>query len=1231
LHPGGINPALSASHTAYIESNVMDKGSYNLDENGKVPGVRRGKFGKQFTISNPTDFGHTSILQHFVGISLGTPEHQLTAKLFQEAIDSMGEKAFIKALQDTRDGENVLYRKAEVIRNIEAKVADHLNKLPIGEQNSMLRTKYFSQNASHFPDIKTPNQDFARVIVKENLNAWMSADRTVLHRPILNQVVDKNVRPIQWYKKYQDTIGKDKMPSNIVGPEIMSGGKQRLFTESLTRLSSLSHEKMLSPMLDYISRQPTYLLAYHREMEALRFTNGIFSNTAGEALAALKTERDATHVRVNNLSSEIGQSAQNFSDVSEVGHAKYAELKQAISDFDNAQGRYDAAVVTQQQANKRVASLATRRDEQAATVREVKIASEKAEVAHRANVRSLNSEINGLQRAADNVQRKMFKLDMFNVSEKEAFTEYNATVRKLDKEMTRAEKVLEASQWSSFNQGDTQWQQAQKNFEDAKQSIEQSKKEAVAIRDKKAAQWDSKPIPDELAQQFQEAQNQLRAARSSYANKVAQSDSTRESAAVKHRYEQAMMERAKNDVAIARGKVSEVSKDTTAAKRETVKAQKTTNKIKSEVQSIHNVLDSLEEELLAAIERLPENQEKIKNEIGRIAELNQQIENHVVQPGMIHEAQAQVLAEQRASRKMIGEVHNPADRTNFEQAMTRFAPFYFAQNQSWRRAFRLLAEDPGAFERYIKLTTSITNYANHHKVNGIPMVEVPVSEIAGINLFTHGFNFGQDLSSLKSVTPFGTSGDTSWGNLFHEIGTPALGPVASFPLQGFTDGFGWLAKQAFGQEATNKINDVSNYIKGPVAASQGIWSQVIPNPLFKNIIEGVTSFSDLNASTNPIGSSYISTRLQVYKEQTQDALNDIGKNLTTKGFGNYNAETMQYVYKTNPALFATYEQMAFSIKANSDPNYLQNLADKANNATAQLWTIKTLAGFFGPTSISLESPNAIRSTELQQDIAKFGVTAGYGEYSKKHPLDSMTSVFATAHPYGVSYTATQPSLDFIQNNGNWVSKHQNIATYFIPRPTNSPFVQAAYSLEQHMGLLGRQNLSGLAKQEMIVWGNTWYYGSMVPAIESQVASGAISQYNGSRMLKQERAAYSTMNPTWNAYYSTERQGVADSGFRALNDFYNAAGPKYKFKGVELPAVISQWPAESQQTAVDIHNLINSYSGYVEQANNLTGTEKYNLETEWYNFCQQQIKDYPQLSSIITTIFNRLPSSGVPNA
>jgi hypothetical protein len=443
------------------------------------------------------------------------------------------------------------------------------------------------------------------------------------------------------------------------------------------------------------------------------------------------------------------------------------------------------------------------------------------------------------------------------------------------------------------------------------------------------------------------------------------------------------------------------------------------------------------------------------------------------------------------------------------------------------------------------------------------------------------------------------------------------------------DGLGAIADLAGGKKAALTVDNAFTYAEG-TSSAMPMSAQLIPNTLFRNIAVGIWDYTHIDGSGDPLGTSYISTRLQVYKELTQETLDNIGKQLLTQGFGNYNAATMQYVLKTNPAMFSTYETMAFAIKAQRDPNFLQGLADVANNRTAQLWTLKTAMGFFGPTSVSLENvKGTMLSTELENNIAQLGVTAGYAKFSKDHPLDAMTEVFTTAHPYGVSYPSTQEALNFIDNSPSWVQNHQGIASFFIPRTANSPYSQAARSLELTMGLSARQNLSGLANQERIVWGNNWYYGMVVPAVEAQVNANQITSYQASTQLKALRASYATANPTWSTYYNNQRQQVAVQSYRQLADFYNTKD-LVEIDGQQVPAIAQTWPPQSQQIAANIARLLTSYNLYTSEAANLSGTQKYDLETAWYNYCQGVVANFPALSSVITTVFNRLPSTGVLN-
>jgi len=1168
LHPGGINPALSASHTAYIESTAGE----NDFGGDKVPGTRTTRWGKKFVTYTNRDRGHLNALQHFIGVTLGSPEHQFVAKAFRDAINEMGSAKFIEELQATRKGSDVLYRDAEIIKQMEAKTVEYLKALPAGERDSMLRTKFFSSNAQHFSDITTPDEDFARVLVKENLNAWMSQDRKVMHAPLLDQIADHNVHGLPWFKKYAAKQGEDKMPTNIIGPEILGGRSSRLAFPPFVKMSNWSHDKMLGPMVDYISRQPTYLLAYHREMEAIRNVNGVFTTTVEDALNGLKAERDAAHARVTALSSEFGEKVTHFNDLSAVGLEKYQVTKQAQRDLTEAQNRLSNLVATHESSKEAVATAATELNAQTRRLTQARADEEKAARAYEAAVQQ-TGEIRRLERKVAAAHARFYRMDLPELSDK-------------------GQPILSPEEY--FAKGPS----------------------------------------ESLFQREAAARAELMTAQDDYRAKVEQARRARESASAATREQTKTLDAAKSVVKSKRVVRDQAFADVREGSKTANAAQRAADEAKKEIDALHSQIDIAENEMLNAIDRIPDNQDKIANEVGRIAELNEKITNHVVQPGMIHEAQAQVMAEQRAARKMIGEVHNPADRTNFEAAMSRFAPFYFAQNQAWRRAFRMMAEDPGAFEKYLKLTMAVTNFAHTHMANGIPMVELPT------NMF--GINFGLDLSSLKSITPFGTSGDTSWAGLFRDTTAPAPGPIGMLSMEAAREGLDFIANTAEGKKGSLAVDNAFTYAEG-TSANMPLSAQLFPNTLARNIVQGVNDYFDLNASADPLGTSYISTRLQVWKNVTQDTLDNIGKELLKNGFGNYNAATMQYVYEKNPALFATYESMAFSIKA-QNPDFLQGLANKANDETAKLWGVKTLAGFFGPTSVSLENRagNAL-STELQNDIAKLGVTDGYAKFQKAHPLDQMSEVFTTAHPYGVSYPATQQAMQFIDSTPNWVQNHEQIAAFFIPRPTNSVYSQAAHGLELQMGLSQRQNLGGLAKQAQIVWGNNWYYGSLLPAIQQEVDAGNLSQFNAGKILKQERAGFATANPTWSSYYNNDRSAVAVASYRQLASFYetqNTVPVTFNNKTYDLPAVIKSWSPDSQLLALHIKQFMKDYNTYTTGVANLTGNSKYQAEQSWYDYCIQIGGGFlngklipgtnPELASIIHTVFTRLPSSGVLN-
>jgi hypothetical protein len=119
--------------------------------------------------------------------------------------------------------------------------------------------------------------------------------------------------------------------------------------------------------------------------------------------------------------------------------------------------------------------------------------------------------------------------------------------------------------------------------------------------------------------------------------------------------------------------------------------------------------------------------------------------------------QADVIAETTAAKRMVRYIHNPDDKTKFEQVMRTVAPFYFAQNQAWRRMGRLFAENPGAFMQYMAMMMGVQNLVS----DAINQNGMAVKVIPGMMLY--GMPFTGSLSSLSTMDPFFMPQDAEGG------------------------------------------------------------------------------------------------------------------------------------------------------------------------------------------------------------------------------------------------------------------------------------------------------------------------------------------------------------------------------------------------------------------------------------------------------------------------------------
>jgi len=618
---------------------------------------------------------------------------------------------------------------------------------------------------------------------------------------------------------------------------------------------------------------------------------------------------------------------------------------------------------------------------------------------------------------------------------------------------------------------------------------------------------------------------------------------------------------------------------------------------------------------------------------------------HPVQGGMMHEAQAQVLAETRAARKMLGEVHNPSDKTNFEYAMRYFAPFYFAQNQAWRRAARLMAENPAAFEKYLKLTLGMTNYAQTAAAeNGSPMVTIPGSQLLGRSLFGLDMGLGLNIGSMNTTTLFGMSGkDEGAAGMMQHILKPEMGPLLTIPAKLLTGSIDYAAGMVGGQDAEMKVNAFSDWLQGDIASRQPLMAQLVPNTLIRHLyqlaVDGHIGLGDSpDSAGDSVGNGYISTRLQVWKNITEETLKQLGEEMEQNGFHGYTAKEIRKFKRESPGLYTVLEQMKWAMKSHSDPRFLQDIANKANRDTAVLWSLTTAASFFGPTTVTstsgLQQLGIQLNQELQADIAKLGTTEGYIKFAKDHPTDSMSQIFQTTSPYNVTYPSTAPTLEFIQNHGEFVLQHPTIAAFFVPRPNDAPYDEAAHAVEMDLQLRGRSNMAQMSKSALIAWGNNWYYNYIIPFADQTF--GKDYTQDKATYLSGSKKMYSQYNPMWANYHDTDRLSHADDAYREFSNFmskgykysYKPAEADNSFKPIELPVAVRDMDRPTQDLFYYAAQMAIVYKSYVEAYGN--SSDRSGMKQQWYDYCEAMVKINPGLRSIANSMFIHLPGEGVNN-
>jgi hypothetical protein len=497
--------------------------------------------------------------------------------------------------------------------------------------------------------------------------------------------------------------------------------------------------------------------------------------------------------------------------------------------------------------------------------------------------------------------------------------------------------------------------------------------------------------------------------------------------------------------------------------------------------------------------------------------------------GVMDDVAAQTLAETRAFTKMIRLVHNPMDKTVLEQNARVVSPFYFAQNQALRRAGRVLREDPGAFEKYLKLSLGVTNWVSTETKNGQePLIHMPGTQALGwiaskvpLDPFTRtfetglahelGFSIAGSPGSVSSMVPTGAIGGVNGilGNLVRPSWDPIVaitGEVAEFLLN-----------------SNHWINDLITQILGPENVDTGIKQQVDASSVGRAATDLIMSEVDPHAD-----SSSMSTMLL--------AMNNMGDNYYKSHFEQSMKETLKLyglrdtaanqarVMKSTQAMniLDGLTSKAFSSWMN-DPHHMQQFINQAQASTASLQLGKLVATMFSPLSPSIQETFS-KDPQFQQILATkkadgeplYGGADGYQRafqvFAMKYPSHILDVVSRSTDFYG-PWPETKATLDFVTKYPELTRRYSYAAAYLqTPIDGTNPYNAPTYTALVNLGLRGQDTSQDFIDAMLVKAGQQYYNGYL------KVKYG--SSETGLTQLKQAAITYGiASNPVWLSYHT----------------------------------------------------------------------------------------------------------------
>jgi hypothetical protein len=564
-----------------------------------------------------------------------------------------------------------------------------------------------------------------------------------------------------------------------------------------------------------------------------------------------------------------------------------------------------------------------------------------------------------------------------------------------------------------------------------------------------------------------------------------------------------------------------------------------------------------------------------------------QIQKALVDAGVKDYDEAVNTAMDRTVNRVMRNVHNLHDRTQWTVTLRNWAPFYFAQEQAYRRMGRLLAEDPRAFRQYQLMISNVANTGQifqgkdskgYWVMPGSGWFTNTTAALGALALFklpvinAQPIGMGWNLNASSVIFPLSDGARPGWG------------PAIAIPAQAIVRAVGNFLPATL----DSQMNATVNTILGP-SANESIYMNLVPNTILQRFLEGRITGFDARA--------FNSTAMQML--QTLDFQGKIPSPIEMQ-----------------------------------NPRVAQTFIDRWRNQVQIMYVAKAIAGALTPVSPELQVQNWGLPTELTNDINTTGsLLKGTQVFLAKHPDATPFTTWMSGSNEGITVPASVAAEKIINENMPLINNptYGNAALLLLITPeVNATYNANVYNEQLAQGIraklspfdaTGNGVFPSYLDKLYVAAGDAIVLGQWLPQYEKQIAglTGSM-KYQAEQNWQNTLTNYAAVNPIWGTTFqpgSNFTQREAQRG-----DLIN-----------QMRKLLASPDAPKTQIAKDTGVLLQAYDAHLAQLqmgqlNGFIGEKQSAIDTQWKQDLYATVAAHPEMTNIVTGLFLSLPQTGV---